>query len=134
MTMVDTAETAQAEGEGPDGSDKPPHGDLRASRPSTTTRPPPSPASPRSNGTKQQRPKKAAPLSTGGTTNGVNGHHIPLPPPDAHSYQKAPGHTRKDLEELALRVRAAGALSVPVVRLRPFAARMLGVHLSWHHR
>ncbi|EPS98106.1 hypothetical protein FOMPIDRAFT_1024800 [Fomitopsis schrenkii] len=77
MAIVDATESSQAEGEGPDGSDKPPHGQLRVSRPSTTTRSPPSPVSPRMNGAKQQRPKKAVPLST-----------------------KAPGHTRKDLEEL----------------------------------
>lgn len=97
MSIRDATETAQADGEG---SDKPPHGDLRASHPSTTTHPPLFPSSPRLNGVKQQRLNKAVPLSTADTPNGTNGHHIPLPPPDAHSYQKAPGHTRKDLEAL----------------------------------
>ncbi|KAH9921351.1 kinase-like domain-containing protein, partial [Fomitopsis serialis] len=71
-------------------------------RPSATTRISPSPASPRLNGTKQQRtsPKKAVPLTTGGIPNGTNGHHVPLPPPDSHLYHKAPGRTRQDIEDL----------------------------------
>ncbi|KAI0932927.1 hypothetical protein AcW1_000100 [Taiwanofungus camphoratus] len=97
--MTDSTDTAQTEGEGPDGSDKPPHGDISSSIP--PSRHTPATAKPRANGTKHSRvpsTKQAMPLATSGTPNTPNGH-IPLPPPDTQLYQKAPGHTRKSLEE-----------------------------------
>ncbi|KAH9949485.1 Pkinase-domain-containing protein [Amylocystis lapponica] len=97
MTAVDSADAAQTEGEGPDGSDKPPHG----AKPSTPNHTSP-PTKSRTNGIKHPRarsPKQSAQAVTGGIQATAD-THIPLPPPESHSYQKAPGHTRRSLEEL----------------------------------
>ncbi|CCM03716.1 uncharacterized protein FIBRA_05862 [Fibroporia radiculosa] len=94
--MVDAAETAQTEGDGPDGSDKPPHGDIPSSKrvSSTSTKS-------RVNGTSHLRPaKQTTSVASSGKPVTSNGHHVPLPPPDSHLYQKAPGHTRKSLEDI----------------------------------
>ena len=87
MTIIDPSEhtTTIADNEGTDGADKPPHG-LTA----------------RINGISNQfnnsfhitQPKVAMP-------SGMN-PSIPLPPPDASSYDKQPGHTRGSLKALAL--------------------------------
>ena len=93
--MADTTtstEAPQAEGEGPEGSDKPPHGDRRSHKHSTSTQ------RRLSNGTKLAF-MKIAPVATPvqpPTTNSLS--HVPLPPPDAHSYPKAPERTRQDLQ------------------------------------
>lgn len=93
--MVDTtasAEATQADGESPEGSDKPPHGDRQPHKPRTTTQ------RRFSNGMKFVS-SKLAPMATPAQppTNDSLGH-IPLPPPDAHSYPKAPERTRQDLQ------------------------------------
>ncbi|TBU56226.1 Pkinase-domain-containing protein [Dichomitus squalens] len=77
--MTDSNDTTQAEGEGPEGSDKPPHAQRNGK-----------PRSRRSSG-------PAAALS------GVfdpSQPHVPLPPPDSKAYAKQPGHTRKSLEDM----------------------------------
>ncbi|KAI0358833.1 Pkinase-domain-containing protein [Trametes cingulata] len=79
--MVESTDTTQAEGEGPEGSDKPPHAQLngksRSRRPSAQGRA----------------------IATSGVSDPANAH-VPLPPPDSHLYDKSPGHTRKSLEEM----------------------------------
>ncbi|KAH9939014.1 Pkinase-domain-containing protein [Epithele typhae] len=76
--MPNATDTAQTEGEGPEGSDKPPH-----ARPNGASR------SRRASG---HSVRNGAP--TGPTTS------VPLPPPDTLSYAKQPGHTRKSLEAI----------------------------------
>ncbi|KZT08979.1 Pkinase-domain-containing protein [Laetiporus sulphureus 93-53] len=104
MAMVEAAETTQAESEGADSSDKPPqgglHSSLSSSSQSTSTA---TAAKSRVNGSKShQSPAKqhAAPVTTSGMPTATNGVHVPLPPPDTKFYQKAPGHTRKELEDM----------------------------------
>ncbi|TFK85694.1 Pkinase-domain-containing protein [Polyporus arcularius HHB13444] len=71
-------DTTQAESEGPEGSDKPPHAQL--------------------NGTPRSRRPSGPAVATSGVPDLA---HIPLPPPDSHLYAKSPGHTRKSLEEMS---------------------------------
>jgi len=109
--MVDSTETAQTEGEGPEGSDKPPHGDIATQSPrtihvyqfdkltngmkskhqqsKTSTVATPAVATPRSR------------RSSAANDNKVVTGSVPLPPPNSNSYQKAPGHTKRDLEQLS---------------------------------
>lgn len=94
MTVPDTSESTQTDGEGPDGSDKPPHDDI----PPTTSH--------SSNATLAQTNTKLTPRPTISpmTANGVKpSSSIPLPPPDADAYPKQPGRTRKSLERLAIK-------------------------------
>jgi len=72
MVMVDSTETAQTEGEGPEGSDKPNISPPNLSRNISSSKP-------KSNGT---------------IINGSKEHQ-------AHSYQKMPGPTRRELEQLS---------------------------------
>ena len=103
---MDATESTPNEGDGPDGSDKPPHASTLKQT---------SPSKPhlalsdkfRLNGTRQKRSASQSkpPTSPVLTTpnRGLPSHppgHVPLPPPESYSYQKAPGHTRKDLEKL----------------------------------
>ncbi|KAI0757563.1 Pkinase-domain-containing protein [Daedaleopsis nitida] len=79
--MADSNETAQTEGEGPEGSDKPPHA--------------------RPNGKSRSRRSSGHAVAPGGATGLAHTHpHVPLPPPDSHLYAKQPGHTRKSLEDM----------------------------------
>ncbi|KAL7285915.1 hypothetical protein ACG7TL_001026 [Trametes sanguinea] len=78
--MVDSVDTTQTEGEGPEGSDKPPHAQTNGK-------------------SRSRRPSANGALATSGARNAPN-IHVPLPPPDSHLYDKSPGHTRKSIEEL----------------------------------
>ncbi|OCH88989.1 Pkinase-domain-containing protein [Obba rivulosa] len=95
-----TTDTTQTEGEGPDGSDKPPHSHAVKQPPLLqSTAPDASAAKSHVNGTaKPSRTpsKQGAPSSLHGSANG----HAPLPPKDTRTYDKSPGHTRKSLEQL----------------------------------
>ncbi|GJE92043.1 Pkinase-domain-containing protein [Phanerochaete sordida] len=96
-TITASTETPQADGEGPEGSDKPPHGGLRTEKSSNHT--------PRrfSNGTKLASTKLAPashPAQPPASTPTLG--HVPLPPPDSHSYPKSPERTRKDLQQIEL--------------------------------
>ncbi|KAI0735833.1 Pkinase-domain-containing protein [Earliella scabrosa] len=77
--MADSNDTTQTEGEGPEGSDKPPH------------------AQP--NGKSRSRRPSGPAVAPSGVTDLAHAH-IPLPPPDSHLYAKQPGHTRKSLEDM----------------------------------
>jgi protein-serine/threonine kinase len=98
MTVPDASETA--EGEGPDGSDKPPHDDIsltRSHNKSSTTQ---------MNGLRQSEVpngQKRVPTRTAAST--AHGS-VPLPPPEEGSYPKEPGHTRPALESLVLSANA----------------------------
>ncbi|KAH8101492.1 Pkinase-domain-containing protein [Cristinia sonorae] len=108
--MVDSTETAQTEGEGPEGSDKPPHGDIATQAPRITHV---HQFDKFMNGIKnkhQTSSKSSAPAATAsrsrrssGAANGNASAHasIPLPPPNNDAYQKSPGHTKRDLEQLS---------------------------------
>ena len=115
--MADSTDTAQTEAEGPEGSDKPPHGELATQSP----RPPHVYQFDKvTNGTKhKQSPSKSSthashPVATPRSrrTSAANDNKaavgsVPLPPPEANSYQKAPGHTKRDLEALSKSTKAA---------------------------
>lgn len=96
MTIPDTSETSQAEGEGPDSSDKPPHERTKSQR-STTTK-----------SHKHHLPPNKLQLDTinarlsGDTLTMTDNTSIPLPSPEAGAYPKEPGHTRSALEKLML--------------------------------
>lgn len=96
-TMAASTEAPQADGEGPEGSDKPPHGDIRTSKPRSFI------ARRFSNGAKLASAKLAL-MSTPAQppTTSPSVAHVPLPPPDSYSYPKAPERTRKDLQQLEL--------------------------------
>lgn len=93
MAIADTSETSQAEGEGPDGSDKPPH----ETRKSQTT---PS-SQPKAKSTPQSPPNKIA-IATGTPLMQYDSTSVPLPSPEAGAYPKEPGHTRLALEKLSI--------------------------------
>lgn len=96
-TMSTSTDAPQADSEGPEGSDKPPHGGSRTDKSTNflTRR--------FSNGTKlpPAKPTPASPAAQPPTTT-PNSGHVPLPPPESHSYPKAPGRTRKELQQLEL--------------------------------
>ncbi|THH27489.1 hypothetical protein EUX98_g6704 [Antrodiella citrinella] len=108
--MVDSTETAQTEGEGPEGSDKPPHGDLATQSPRTSHV---YQFDKLMNGIKHKHQQSkttpaAAPVATSRSRrfsstkdNKVAIGSVPLPPPNSDSYQKSPGHTKRDLEQLS---------------------------------
>ncbi|CDO71751.1 hypothetical protein BN946_scf184920.g35 [Trametes cinnabarina] len=101
--MADSVDTAQTEGEGPEGSDKPPHGRsfIRSHFTSFPSNPPYLRHTAHSNGKpRSRRPSANGALATSAARNVAN-IHVPLPPPDTHLYDKSPGHTRKSIEELA---------------------------------
>jgi protein-serine/threonine kinase len=87
MTVLETPETSQADGEGPDSSDIPPHDDL-------TPRPNKAFHKQTSNGLVLDSFKTALKMTE--TTS------IPLPSPEAGAYPKEPGNTRCALEKLIL--------------------------------
>ncbi|KAI5123729.1 hypothetical protein M0805_000322 [Coniferiporia weirii] len=97
--MQDAPESAQTEGEGPDGSDKPPH---EAKRPKSrrssflsrfnTSRPTSDDGRPEHIAhSGRQLPPPTSPGS------------IPLPPPESGAFPKEPGYTKGDLGEIVLR-------------------------------
>ncbi|KAL6305599.1 Pkinase-domain-containing protein [Sparassis latifolia] len=89
--MTESTEAAQNEAEAPDSSDKPPHPTKQQ----------------RVNGTKHNRSPSKAHAAIAVAVAAVhdiatlmpNGH-VPIPPPDSHSFFKSPGHTRRSLEDL----------------------------------
>ncbi|PSR83664.1 hypothetical protein PHLCEN_2v5671 [Hermanssonia centrifuga] len=100
--MVDAAtESSQAESEGPEGSDKPPHRGPSANKLSSHQ------DKPSKNGTQQTHtsPSTTAPTASVSATRPYTespSNSIPLPPPEFHSFPKAPGRTRTDLQHLEL--------------------------------
>ncbi|KAI0344186.1 Pkinase-domain-containing protein [Trametopsis cervina] len=91
--MADTTtstDTSQAEGEGPEGSDKPPH---------------------RVNGAKSPADSSKTAKASQPTTNSPPAS-VPLPPPDSYSYPKTAGPTHKDLVQLAEQL-GSGANGTP---------------------
>lgn len=78
MPVPHPPDASQTEGDGTDTSDKPPHD------------------------TPTPRPVTASHGITSPTTNGDSTFSIPLPPPEAGTYTKEPGHTRRTLEKLLL--------------------------------
>ena len=96
--MADTTtstDASQAESEGPEGSDKPPHNGQRPHKFSAQRR--------LSNGMKQLS-TRLAPMATLAQpqTPTRPPAHVPMPPPEAGSYPKSPGRTRGDLQRIEL--------------------------------
>ncbi|KAL5495536.1 hypothetical protein ACEPAI_999 [Sanghuangporus weigelae] len=97
--MQDSQETSQAEGEGPDGSDKPPHDVSLARLPKSRRNSflnkfnlsKPSSNTPRGDAKPTARP--TAPRSPSS---------IPLPPPEAGAFPKEPGYTKGELGHLVM--------------------------------
>ncbi|CAL1696912.1 unnamed protein product [Somion occarium] len=103
MIMADStaSETAQTEGESPEGSDKPPHGN-HIEHPSPLKQVLPASDKIRPNGAvHRQLSSKAAPPASPSAPNGSAGGKVPLPPAESHAFPKAPGTTRRDLEQLS---------------------------------
>lgn len=96
MVMVDAAETAQAEGEGQEGSDKPNISSYNTSRNLSSSKSKPNGVI--LNGSSKSPSSRPFPSAL--SPNRSPGS-IPLPPPEAHSYQKNPGPTRRELEQLS---------------------------------
>ncbi|KAJ3756530.1 Pkinase-domain-containing protein [Lentinula raphanica] len=71
-----SSETAQTEGDGPEGSDKPPHEDISIM--------------------KNNQSASITPVATISTES----HGVPLPPPEAGTYEKQPGYTVGTLKKL----------------------------------
>ncbi|KAJ3838810.1 Pkinase-domain-containing protein [Lentinula raphanica] len=71
-----SSETAQTEGDGPEGSDKPPHEDISIM--------------------KNNQSASITPVATISTES----HGVPLPPPEAGTYEKQPGYTVGALKKL----------------------------------
>lgn len=101
QTMQDSSETAQAESEGPDGSDKPPHENTRQRKKSSRR------SSFRSlfNGsgilaTGDSRSSTPAPAVAQVSS-------VPLPPPEAGAFPKEPGFTKGTLGHLVMQQQAA---------------------------
>lgn len=96
QTTQDSSETTQAEGEGPDGSDKPPHEDTRqrkksSRRSSFILRFQALSAS--QNG--DNRSPAPAPIVAKASS-------VPLPPPEAGAFPKEPGFTKGSLGQLVM--------------------------------
>lgn len=93
-----STETSQAEGEGPEGSDKPPHSAISKKKdaPSRDKR--------ITNGAHHapSSPESVKTARAGRTHESTSWGSVPLPPPDSHSFPKAPGPTRRDLQQLEL--------------------------------
>lgn len=97
--MQDAQETAQAEGEGPDGSDKPPHGGNLAGLPKSRRNSflnkfnlsKASSNTPRGDAKPSARP--TAPVSPSS---------VPLPPPESGAFPKEPGYTKGELGHLVM--------------------------------
>ncbi|KAK7688063.1 hypothetical protein QCA50_008433 [Cerrena zonata] len=119
MIMADTTatETAQTEGESPEGSDKPPHGNHIEHSSSAKQVRSSSDKSTRTNGAvqRQSSSKSATPIPQ--TPNGNS--HVPLPPPESNSFPKAPGTTRRDLEQLSQSTKAALANAPHIMHIAP---------------
>ncbi|KAJ3785410.1 Pkinase-domain-containing protein [Lentinula aff. detonsa] len=71
-----SSDTAQTEGDGPEGSDKPPHEDISFK--------------------KNNNSASVTPIATMSTES----HGVPLPPPEAGTYDKQPGYTVEVLKKL----------------------------------
>lgn len=128
MTVSDAVDAPQpsSEGESLDGSDKPPLGDLSSPSPRLSKSPIPQnkphpngssnakrttpalsvPSSPRKHDPAYPASGPHLPLAPSHSTS------IPLPPPDAKSHRKEPGHTVDSLKKLVLPV-ANGSVSTP---------------------
>ncbi|KAF5376891.1 hypothetical protein D9615_007226 [Tricholomella constricta] len=115
MAMLDSSEeTTLTEGEGTDGPDKPPHGKTTITNLSNHFRAalnmshnaPASPSKPKLASTKQS--------STTST--------VPLPPPEAGTYDKQPGHTRSSLQRLATSLSDKKTVSNPSSASSPTAS------------
>ncbi|KAJ8481054.1 hypothetical protein ONZ45_g15441 [Pleurotus djamor] len=126
-TAADTnASSETTSEEGPEGSDKPPHPRSQSSlktfeafaKQNTTINTKdghkantPSPTTPTAHSTLTSRSSTTTTISAAtmvpamvnghGKGNQHEQHHIPLPPPEAHSYEKSPGHTHSSLEKLS---------------------------------
>ncbi|CAL1696913.1 unnamed protein product [Somion occarium] len=101
MADSTASETAQTEGESPEGSDKPPHGN-HIEHPSPLKQVLPASDKIRPNGAvHRQLSSKAAPPASPSAPNGSAGGKVPLPPAESHAFPKAPGTTRRDLEQLS---------------------------------
>lgn len=95
MAIPDASETSQTEGEGPDGSDKPPH-NARKSQPT-------SPNKSRPKSSQKPSPNKVAlDVNTVFPVMLQTTDSVPLPSPEAGAYPKEPGNTRLALEKLML--------------------------------
>lgn len=104
-THNSSEETTQTDGESPDSSDKPPHGDMATQLASMLISP--------SATLRHTQPSSASQQATS-----VNGHLIttapamtatshkdstvPLPPPEIAMFEKQPGHTRGSLHKLVM--------------------------------
>lgn len=123
--MADTTAstgTPQADGEGPEGSDKPPHGDIRNHKPRTSMQ------RRFSNGMKLAS-AKLAPMATPAqppTSTTTPPGHVPLPPPDSHSYPKHPERTRKDLQQLELQQLEKLSLNDPAPPMKKASSSTTG--------
>lgn len=111
--MADSTDTAQTstEGDGPESSDKPPLADIStkpsSSHSSSTSTPTPAKQQQRVNGSSMNNSRRSpskqhnnSAVPSGAPLSPAQNGHIPLPPPDSNSFNKAPGHTRRSLEEL----------------------------------
>ncbi|KAG9223563.1 hypothetical protein CCMSSC00406_0009075 [Pleurotus cornucopiae] len=116
MTVPDSSETTQTDGEGPDGSDKPPHeGISHTTQPPSATQRPQHKLQPQHINNKTTVPKAGVTLPPAAPTSKPNVHthfapqtmnhihHVPLPPPESGSLEKQPGYTRPALEKLTLK-------------------------------
>lgn len=100
--MHDTADTAQAEGEGQDGPDKPPHGDKepappKSRRPSFITR-----LMPSRSGSENGRSEQSPPASRR-PSDSKSPRSVPLPPPESGALPKEPGLTKGELGQIVLK-------------------------------
>jgi protein-serine/threonine kinase len=93
MTDTTASTDAAPADDGPEGSDKPPHRDTNKYTKSSQRR--------SSNGM-QLASANVAPsaMPVQPPTPTTSPGHVPLPPPDSHSYPKKPGPTRRDLQQL----------------------------------
>jgi protein-serine/threonine kinase len=105
--MFDASETAQTEGDGPEGSDKPGISNNKLFLKYTNSQRPRAPST-------GARSTSARSNRSTGTSNGTptptsnrtisSAHHpsVPLPPPEAGAFPKEPGHTKGSLGKLVL--------------------------------
>jgi protein-serine/threonine kinase len=92
-TIIPDSEAAQ-EGDVPDGADKPPLSDKSKYSLSNTL-----------NGSfakKGPAPSSAPPMTKNDSSKAMDSPSVPLPPPEAGTFQKEPGHTHLSLEKLVL--------------------------------
>ena len=115
--MHDATETAQTEGDGPEGSDKPPHDAISRKQQlqqpqlsQNVPQPQPLRARTSSTGTKSVGGRSSFSIhrdKTATSTHPSNSHQsIPLPPPEAGALPKEPGHTKASLGSLVVQTAA----------------------------